>query len=256
MEEGIVVEKPIRVFIADASAEFCTLLTTALEQEDDFAVAGTALRGDVAYERLRSAEADLLIADLLLPGLDGLSLLRRLRDEGRLPSTIVVSGFCNDRIARLLSTLADNYLPKPCRTEELLRHMRDLVGGTGSAFAREYDGIVTRALIDFGFPPHLDGFRYIREGILRTLADRTLLRGVTKSLYRDIAKCFGTNATCVERSIRSAIEHAWVRYDSQVRRMRFGRLFDAYEKAPSNVPFLTAMTEYVESLCEQEEMHG
>ena len=243
-------EKVIRVFIADPSREFISLLADVLDREEDFAVVGTALRGDLALERLRGCRADLLLCDLLLPGLDGLSLLRRLRAEGNLPHVIVVSGFYNDRIARIVSALADNYLQKPCRIEDLLCHMRESVRGNAGTVGLPYDAVITKILIDFGLMPHLDGFRYLREGLLRTLADRTLLRGVTKSLYRDIAKCFGTNAACVERSIRAAIEQAWNRYTPAERRQRFGRLFDAYEKAPSNVPFLTAMTEYIENLCQ------
>lgn len=249
-------EKIIRVFIADPSREYISLLTDVLDQEADFTVAGTALRGDLALERLRSCRADLLLCDLLLPGLDGISLLRRLRAEGILPHVIVVSGFCNDRIAHIVSRLADNFLQKPCRTEDLLSHMRECADGQAKTNVRQYDAAVARALIDFGLMPHLDGFRYLRDGLLRTLADRTLLRGVTKSLYRDIAKAFGTNAACVERSIRAAIERAWDRYSAAERRQRFGSLFDAYDKAPSNVPFLTAMTEYVDNPDRSETLHG
>ena len=104
-------EQLIRVFIADASAEFAALLSDALEQEEDFVVVGCVRRGDLALEQLRSCRADLLVTDLLLPGLDGLSLLRRLREEELLPHTLVVSGFCNDRIARIVSSFADNFLP-------------------------------------------------------------------------------------------------------------------------------------------------
>jgi len=249
-------EQLIRVFIADSSQDFIDLLSDFLAQEDDFLVVGTSRRGDVASARLAECRADLLVTDLLLPGLDGLSLLRQLRAENRLPHTLVVSGFCNDRIARDVSALADNFLPKPCRIEDLLSQMRECVCGQGISFSRQDEAAVTRALVDFGMLSHLDGFRYLREGILRTLADRSLLRGVTKSLYRDIARKFGTNAACVERSIRSAIEHGWNHCTPELRRRRFGGMFDAYDKAPSNVPFLTMMTEYVDSLWTQEEKHG
>lgn len=248
------VEKLIKVFIADASRDFAELLQTSLEHEDDFLVIGVAIRGDEAYSRLSSCHPDLLVTDLLLPGLDGLSLLRRLETEGCLPHAIVVSGFFNDRIARVVSGVADNYLPKPCRTEDLISHMRESVCGRGRAFVRDYDTVVTRALIECGVMPHLDGFNYLRAGIVRALEDRGMLRGVTKSLYRDIAKRFGTTPVCVERSIRSAIERAWQRKSAEDRRHSFGHLFDTFQQAPSNVPFLTAVTEYIESQFEKGEM--
>ena len=71
-----------------------------------------------------------------------------------------------------------------------------------------------------------------------------------------IRRSCGTNAACVERSIRSAIEGGWARFTPEQRRQYFGSLFDACEKAPSNVPFLTAMTEFVEQQCCREERLG
>lgn len=247
-------EQIIRVFIADASAESAGLLRAALEQEKDFLVVGTAARGDQALHALEQGDVDLLIADLLLPGLDGLSLLRRLRDADCLPRTIVVSGFFNDRIARSVSALADNYLPKPCRTEDLVRYMRESICGRG--FVRAYDSVVSRLLIDCGLSPHLSGYTYLKDGILRILDDRSLLHGVTKSLYRDIARQFGTNAACVERSIRSSLARAWEQISPAQRHAAFGSLFDAYPEAPSNLPFLTAMTEYIENFYADGQMLG
>ncbi len=244
-------ERRIRVFIADASHECVALLTAALAQEEDIVVVGSAFRGDEALRQFPESGADLLLTDLLLPGLDGLSLLRQLKQADALPHAIVLSGFFNDRIARSVSAVADNYLPKPCRAEELLRYMRECVYGGEESFFRDDSARITKALLDCGFMPHLDGYKYLRDGIARTVGDRSLLRGVTKALYRDIAKEFGTNPACVERSMRTAIEHAWQRKTPEERHRCFGTLFDAAEKAPSNVPFLSAMTEYVDSLCDE-----
>jgi len=249
---GWIMEQRIRVFIADASRDFPEMLADALAQEPDFLVVGCASRGDEAYARLASTRVDLLVADLLLPGLDGLSLLRRLKQEGALPHAVVVSGFFNDRMGAAVSAVADNYLPKPCRAEDLIARLRECVLGVGPAFVRDYSPAVTRALIDCGVLPHLDGFTYLRDGLLRALEDRSALRGVTKSLYRDIARQHGTTPVCVERSIRSAIERAWQCRSAEDRRRCFGGLFDPFPKAPSNVPFLTAMTEYIDSLYEKD----
>ena len=242
-------ERLIRVFLADGSRDCSELLRAALEQEGDIAVVGTACRGDEALARFPESGAELLLTELLLPGMDGLSLLHRLREAEALPHAIVLSGFFNDRIARAVSALADNYLAKPCRTEDLARCIRECVLGGGEArpFLRDDAAAVTRALIDCGVMPHLDGFRYLRAGLLSVLADRSLLQGVTKNLYRDIAKRFATTPVCVERSIRSAVERAWQHTSPAERRARFGALFDPWEQAPSNVPFLSAMTEYLEN---------
>ena len=241
-------ERLIRIFIADPSRDCVELLRTALEQAEDIAVVDAACRGDEALSRFPGSGADLLLTELLLPGLDGLSLLRQLKSEGALTHAIVLSAFFNDRIARAVSGAADDYLAKPCRTEDLLRHIRECVLGTPSAFVRDNSAAVTAALIACGVMPHLDGFEYLRFGLLAILADRSLLRGVTKCLYRDTARRFGTTPACVERSIRSAIERAWQLKSPAERRAYFGAVFDPWQdKAPSNVPFLTAMAEFLES---------
>ena len=239
-------ERLIRVFIAEPSRDCREMLCAALEQEEDITVVGAASWGDEALERFPTSGAEVLLTELLLPGLDGLGLLRRLKEAGKLPHAIVLSGFFNDRIARAVSFAADDYLAKPCRTEDLVRRIRACVLGTSGVFVRS-DAEVTEALIDCGFMPHLDGFRYLRDALLAILSDRSLLRGVTKCLYRDVARRFGTTPACVERSMRSAIERAWQHRSAEARRRRFGALFDAWQdKAPSNVPFLNAMTEYLE----------
>ena len=255
-KEETVMSQPITIFIADASEEYIGLLHSALEEDPDLRVVGTASSGTAAYQQMRELRPDLLITDLLLPGLDGISLLRQLQAEGLLSHVIVISGFFNDRIAKSVSQLADNYLPKPCRTGDLIAHIRECVLGREKEFVLDLKRTVGHALVQFGVPIHLDGFDYLQTAIVMALEDRGVLRGVTKSLYRDIARHYGTTAVCVERSVRSAIEHAWERRTSEERRRCFGYLFDSYQRPPSNVPFLTAMTEHVYELSLKAEHFG
>ena len=238
-------EKQIRIFIADGSRDCALLLQSLLEREEDIAVVGVATRGD-ALARFPDSGADLLLCDLLLPGLDGLGLLRRLKEAGVLRHAIVLSGFFNDAVARAASFLADYYLPKPVSGEELLRNIRACVLGTVRSFSRSGRAGVRRALLDVCVMPHLDGFRYLQSALERTLEDPALLRGVTKALYRDIAKEFATTPACVERSMRAAIERAWARMDAPQRARLFGPQAAQWDQAPSNVPFLTAMTAFLD----------
>ena len=231
---------PIRIFIADGTRDGADLLRRALEPEPELSVVGVALSGDEALRRFPESGADVLLCDLLLPRLDGLSLLIRLKEAQLLRHAIVLSAFYNDRIARQVSPLADAFLPKPCSAADLVRHIRMCADGGRSACPDQ--SAIRLALFAAGVMPHLDGFRYLHSALERTLRDPGLLRGVTKSLYRDIAKEFGTTPACVERSMRAAIERAWERMDIPARTRLFGQQAADWTKAPSNVPFLTAMT--------------
>ena len=238
-------ENPIRVLIADASQDQTALLCRALE-EDGFEVTAAVNSGDEAYRKILETVPDVLLTDLLLPGLDGLSLLRRLKSEDKLPRTIILTAFWNDRMARSAMHLGvEDCLVKPCNAEALFRRIREVTDSSGERCSR-VDPAVRAALMKFRVPTHLDGYKYLCEGLSRALEDRSCLQGVTKSLYRDIAKVFHTNQACVERSMRTAIVTAWKKGSAESRRRSFGAAFDGDDKAPSNSCFLSTMAEYIE----------
>lgn len=81
--------------------------------------------------RLAETQTDLVILDLMMPGEDGLSILRRLRKPGG-PAIIMLSamGEETDRIIGL-EVGADDYLPKPCNPRELLARVRAVLRREG-----------------------------------------------------------------------------------------------------------------------------
>jgi two-component system response regulator TctD len=84
--------------------------------------------GKEALAWLRKRQFDVAVLDLSLPGLDGLEVLQRLRDQGqRLPVLVVTArGSVDDRV-RGLTLGADDYLTKPFDTEELVARILALV---------------------------------------------------------------------------------------------------------------------------------
>lgn len=84
--------------------------------------------GDAAYDRASSGAYDALILDLMLPGLDGLSLVRALRSAGiRTPVLCLTArASVDDRVAGL-DAGADDYLTKPFVFDELLARLRALL---------------------------------------------------------------------------------------------------------------------------------
>ena len=66
--------------------------------------------------------------DVMLPGMDGISVLRQLQKQGDAPMTILVSGFVSDRMLAEASELGAAYfLPKPFETAALLDKMLSLI---------------------------------------------------------------------------------------------------------------------------------
>ena len=84
----------------------------------------TAENGAAMMEILGGARIDLVILDIMMPGEDGLSLCRRLRASGTMPIIILTAvGGETDRVVGL-EMGADDYLPKPFNTRELLARVR------------------------------------------------------------------------------------------------------------------------------------
>ncbi|WP_096784782.1 response regulator transcription factor [Rhodobacter sp. CZR27] len=88
--------------------------------------------GEAAWFRGGTEAYDLIVLDLGLPGLDGLSVLKRWRGEGVTSPVLILTarGSWRERVEGI-DAGADDYLPKPFRMEELLARARALVRRTG-----------------------------------------------------------------------------------------------------------------------------
>jgi DNA-binding response OmpR family regulator len=114
-----------RILLVDDDVELCELLAEYFAAEGfDVESAHDGRRG---LERARSAEHALVILDLLLPGLRGLDVLRQLRQDANVPVLILTArGEDVDRILGL-ELGADDYLPKPFNSRELLARVRAIL---------------------------------------------------------------------------------------------------------------------------------
>ena len=241
----------ISVVLADNSEDFLRLLSERIGQEEDMFVAGAARNGEEAAEAVRRFSPTVLVTDLLLQRLDGLSLLRELRNGGRMPRTIVASAFFNDITARELSTIGVSYCYiKPCRIEELIARIRECAAAQPYPLSvpGRWDEEIRAALMHFGVIPKHLGYRFLWEAIRRNLEDKDALTGVTKILYPDLAKHFDTNSGCIERCMRNAIKSAWKKPENaETRDAYFGAFTSGLqeEKPPSNSEFISLIREYI-----------
>ena len=110
------------VLVVDDDASLRELLENYLQREG-FAVRGVA-DGNEMFSAFADAEPDIIILDLMLPGDDGLTLARRLRQKTAVP--IIMLSARGDEIDRIigLEVGADDYLAKPFNPRELLARIR------------------------------------------------------------------------------------------------------------------------------------
>jgi DNA-binding response OmpR family regulator len=120
-----------RLLVIEDEPKLLRSLHRGLEEEGYTVLA--AVDGVDGFRRASSAQVDAVILDLMLPGRDGLSLLRELRErDGSLPVLIVTArDAVADRIIGLDSG-ADDYLVKPFAFHELLARLRALLRRAGA----------------------------------------------------------------------------------------------------------------------------
>lgn len=114
-----------RLLVVDDDAELCSLVTRYLEAEgfEVDAVHG----GEQGVERALSGEYSLVVLDVMLPGLNGFDVLRRISASARLPILMLSArGEDVDRIVGL-QIGADDYLPKPFNPHELVARIRAIL---------------------------------------------------------------------------------------------------------------------------------
>ena len=102
--------------------------------------------------------------------------------------------------------------------------------------------IVTDKLHELGIPAHIKGYYYLREAIILSINNQSMIYGVIKKLYPTIAKQFETTSGCVERSIRHAIEIAWERGDVDVLNSHFGYTVNNEKGKPTNSEFIAMIS--------------
>lgn len=115
----------MRILVIDDDVELCSLLSEFLQREG-FQVR-CAHTGETGLRETLSSPFDLVVLDVMLPGADGFTILRRLREKSKVPVLMLTArGEDVDRILGL-EFGADDYMPKPFNPRELAARIRAIL---------------------------------------------------------------------------------------------------------------------------------
>jgi len=122
--------EPISVLFADDHEIFREALVALYSSRPELAIVGQCSDGLSALQMIRSLIPDFAIIDLHMPKLDGLELIRKLREPPRHPTKLIVLSMSRDRqtVAEALRAGAEAYLPKDCPSRHVLaaiQYIRD-----------------------------------------------------------------------------------------------------------------------------------
>ncbi|KAA9007466.1 sporulation transcription factor Spo0A [Paenibacillus spiritus] len=262
----------IEVLLADDNREFTNLLAEYISEQEDMTVTGIAYNGEEVLQLLRDARKlpDVLILDIIMPHLDGLGVLERIREMNlqSQPKIIMLTAFGQENITqRAVQLGAAYYILKPFDMEVLANRVRQLVGGPsvgsltggGSGSSTLYshaksnvvplskgknlDANITSIIHEIGVPAHIKGYQYLREAITMVYNNIEILGAITKTLYPAIAEKFKTTPSRVERAIRHAIEVAWTRGNIDSISHLFGYTINISKSKPTNSEFIAMVAD-------------
>ena len=244
-------EKTTTVFIADSTEDFTSGLTSALQRADGFHVLGTASDGDLAIRMIEERKPDILVLDLMLPKKDGIAVLKAISAMERKPIVLATSVFITEYVSSAAANLGVRYLMlKPCDMGLLVERLEEIRVGESLRFPasrrpdkNSIETMVTNIIHEIGVPAHIKGYQYLREAIIIAVNDMDVINAITKVLYPQVAKTFGTTPSRVERAIRHAIEVAWDRGDLDTLQRFFGYTVSNTKGKPTNSEFIALIAD-------------
>lgn len=239
------------VVIADVDKPFRKAVEDALNEQGTFRVAASVSSGQDAVNMVERIHPDIVLMDTVLPELDGMSVLNRMsKMEFNRPEIIIASHFINERCMEMaMKCGVYYYMQKPCAIESLIERMNQAVDSRKlppkPSEITDLNIEVSLILREIGVPAHVKGYQYLREAIMLSVKDISMINMVTKCLYPEVARRYHSTASRVERSIRHAIEIAWNRGELSILQKFFGHPITYMHSKPTNSEFIAMIADYL-----------
>ena len=245
----------IRVMIVEDHDELRRRRADFFRQQPGITVTGEAANGTDAIRLTEETGADVMLLDLIMPGMDGFGVMERLQrmPAEKRPRVVVVTAMSRDDfIRRAVELGAMYYMIKPVELPVLLERVTDVarraVDATMSLQGLSAAGLsledrLSNLFLGMGIPAHIKGYQYLREAIRLVIDKPDMIGGITKELYPAIARRFGTSSSKVERAIRHAIEVAWSRGRVDTLNKAFGCRVAHPDEKPTNGEFIALIAD-------------
>ena len=259
----------LNVAIAEDNPKTMELLNDMLKNEEGINIVGNAETGEDAYKMILNSEPDIVLLDVVMPGMDGVEVMEKVKTEGdfkKKPSFIMVSAAGSENVTEDSFRMGANYfIMKPFEKDSVIEKIRRVAsyrakprmedpedprkvkpyGDLEEYRGRNLEKDVTQILHEIGVPAHIKGYQYLRDAITASVEDQDMLSSVTKVLYPNIAKKHQTTPSRVERAIRHAIEVAWNRGKMETINEIFGYTVSNGKGKPTNSEFIALLSDKI-----------
>ena len=256
----------LNIAIADDNERMVSLLSDILSKEEEFNVVGKAFNGEEAYQLVKKTEPDIMLLDVIMPKLDGLSVVEKVNKDASIkkkPSFIMLTAVGNENVTEDAFSLGVSYyIMKPFDNDMVVNRIKLIARGSSKGPAevkrvmayekpeepapeRNLEADVTNIIHEIGVPAHIKGYQYLRDAIMMSVDDIEMLNSITKVLYPTIAKKYQTTPSRVERAIRHAIEVAWSRGKMDTIDALFGYTINTGKGKPTNSEFVALLADKI-----------
>lgn len=141
------------IALADDDVRIVRLVRSNLEKTGFRVV--TATDGPATIELVEAEDPDLLVLDVVMPGMDGVEVLRRLREFTWLPVIILSGKYDETDIVRGLEAGADDYVTKPFQPRELLARIRAVLRRASFAADERHPSVLKNGPLMVDYAQHL-----------------------------------------------------------------------------------------------------
>lgn len=201
------------LLIVDSETEFVDQLAKSLR---DLYSISCCSNGKQALELVKNQRPDLMVLDLMLPGIDGITLLTKINTMEHPPKILIISRMQSEYVlAKTTQLNISYYVLKPCDPEAAAERVQDL--GHENAAPKSHPAPqqhLTELLLTLSIPTKLKGFPQLRDAILLVMEKPGI--PLTKELYPTIGRRCQSTGIQVERAIRNAIDHGYKSKNSSV----------------------------------------
>ncbi|MBR1584881.1 MAG: sporulation transcription factor Spo0A [Clostridia bacterium] len=245
----------IRILIVDDHEELRRRMGDFFRQQPGVIVAGEAGNGVDAMKLIQDNAIDVVLLDIIMPGLDGFGVMERVQrlPADKRPRVIAVTALGRDDfIRRAIDLGAMYYMIKPVELPVLLERVTEVAQRDADALPQNrsvgaggltLEDQLSNLFLAMGIPAHIKGYQYLREAIRLVIEKPDMIGGITKELYPAIARRFNTSSSKVERAIRHAIEVAWSRGRVETLNKAFGCRVAHPDEKPTNGEFIALIAD-------------
>lgn len=251
----------LSVAIADDNMKMLELLSELIEKDSELNLIGKASNGEEMYQIIKNSQPDVVLLDLIMPKMDGLSVLDAVNQDVTItkqPNFIVITAVGQENITEdAFKRGANYYMMKPFSNESIIKRIKssnNVYQATTmnlantmmeDTYEEQLEKYVTNMLHEIGIPAHIKGYHYLRDSIIMAVDDMDVLNAITKVLYPSVAKKNQTTSSRVERAIRHAIEVAWSRGKLDTIDELFGYTIHNGKGKPTNSEFIALIADTI-----------